>query len=475
MSRPRRVIGYARVSSQEQALGTSLQDQQNAISAYAKARGLDVTRFYVEAASGIREKQERRTQMLALQKDIRSGDLVLCAKLDRWSRDTEYTLKSVREILEKGASFFAIHDSCDPSTRDGHMMMTMRAMMAKEEHAKIVDRLVGTRRLVRDAGYYVEGPAPVGYVRPFGRGHKGVEKNILAIDPKGAALVRRIFSLAIKGHSITAIGEALSIKRDLAADVLRNRLYTGQMQNSRGEWIRGKQEPIIDAATFAKARTAVASRRLAGRKPTSTSETSTWILRNIARCARCGAKMTAAYAGVHGVNRRHYYHCFAKCNSHYVPVNAIEEEAGPLVVARLAELRELIASRSEPVPSSPIVDYAAKRARLRQRRDRHLEAYADGHMSRDDLRVKMAKLDDEQHRIDAEEAADVKPSALADKAVRIEVVRSIAVIEKAWRLAAPAIRREIVEQLASAAHITVGAPLRFTWRSPEDLAAELSE
>src|SRR5690242_9805871 len=105
MSRPRRVLGYARVSSREQALGSSLQDQQEAIRAYTSARGLIVTRFYVEAESAVHEKIERREQMQALMRDVRPGDLVLCDKLDRWSRDPEFTYGSVRKILSCGASF----------------------------------------------------------------------------------------------------------------------------------------------------------------------------------------------------------------------------------------------------------------------------------------------------------------------------------------------------------------------------------
>lgn len=72
MSRPRRVIGYARVSSALQALGTSLADQQATITAYAKGRGLDVARFYVEAESAVHEKFERREQMQALMRDVRA-------------------------------------------------------------------------------------------------------------------------------------------------------------------------------------------------------------------------------------------------------------------------------------------------------------------------------------------------------------------------------------------------------------------
>src|SRR5689334_10577258 len=74
MSTPRRVLGYARVSSAEQALGSSLKDQQASIAAYASSRGLKVTQFFVESESGGREKIERREQMQALMRDVRNGD-----------------------------------------------------------------------------------------------------------------------------------------------------------------------------------------------------------------------------------------------------------------------------------------------------------------------------------------------------------------------------------------------------------------
>jgi DNA invertase Pin-like site-specific DNA recombinase len=71
-----RVLGYARVSSVEQVHGTSLQDQQDAIKAYAASRGLKVHRFYVEAESGIHERIEMRAQIQLLLKEARKGDHV---------------------------------------------------------------------------------------------------------------------------------------------------------------------------------------------------------------------------------------------------------------------------------------------------------------------------------------------------------------------------------------------------------------
>lgn len=55
-----RALGYCRVSSLEQATGTSLRDQQAAIEAHAKARGVALAHVYVEAESGIHENNERR-------------------------------------------------------------------------------------------------------------------------------------------------------------------------------------------------------------------------------------------------------------------------------------------------------------------------------------------------------------------------------------------------------------------------------
>lgn len=68
-----RALGYCRVSSLEQATGTSLRDQQAAIEAHAAARGVVLAHVYVEAESGIHENNERREQMQALLRDVRRG------------------------------------------------------------------------------------------------------------------------------------------------------------------------------------------------------------------------------------------------------------------------------------------------------------------------------------------------------------------------------------------------------------------
>lgn len=475
--RPRRVIGYARVSSAEQALGTSLEDQQNAIRAHAKARGLTMAHIFVEAESAVHEKAERRVQMKALMADVRAGDLVLCDKIDRWSRDLEFTYTSMRELREKGAAVYFVGDACDPSTPEGDTMLNFRALFAREEHKRIKVRLVGTRKLLRDRGYYVEGLPPYGYRRSvLASAERRIDRNVLVVDGDRADVVRRIFKLCVSGKSLQQIADIVDLKRDRVRDVLHSRVYLGEIQDTRGEWIRGKHAPIIDAGRFQAAQDAIAGRRHAGaryRTPGVGPETSGWMLRDVAVCARCDARMGAAYAGDKGA-RRYYYRCTKSCTRRYVPVRMAEAEMVPAVVARLLALREDIA-RTPGVPTQPLEaeDFDAQTAILRGRRQRIIDAYQDGDLTRDDMRGRLERLDEMMLKVEAARANASRPDPLADAASRRAVLREVRTIEKVWAQANGEGRRQIVKLLAKAVRLEAGQSPKPDWRSASELAEEV--
>jgi DNA invertase Pin-like site-specific DNA recombinase len=465
MPRHRRVLGYARVSSADQPRGSSLSDQQRSITAYAQSNGLTVAHFYVEAESAIHEKIERREQMRALMAEVRAADLVLCDKLDRWSRDPEFTYGSVRKILEAKASFYAVSDRCDPSTPEGDTALGFRILFAREEHKRLKERMVGTRTLLRDRGYYVEGTPPLGYRRPV---VKGAAKNVLEVVPSEAETVRRVFRLYVGGRSMNQVARELDLKLDRVKDILHRRVYIGEIENSQGEWIKGHHQPIIDADLFVRAQAVVQARRLGGPRPRGApSETSDWILRDVARCGACGAKMGAAYAGPKGEGRRHYYRCTKRCGAAFVPVRVVEAEIGPLVVARLDELREQLSRAAAPAPTKAAPDLAAKREKLQRRRERYLDAFADENMTRDELRAALAKLDAKRLKLDAKEPA---PSPLAEPAVRRETLRSMKALAHAWKHAQPLEARTIVNALAASVMVTSDGAPSFKWRDVGDLA-----
>jgi Resolvase, N terminal domain len=113
-----RVLGYARVSSELQGQGSSLRDQQAVIAAHAKAKGLPTPTFFVESESAIHEKNERRERIRALQAEVRAGDLVVCDKIDRWSRDPEFTYRSIRRHEHRSRRSRRPRDA-DPGRRGG--------------------------------------------------------------------------------------------------------------------------------------------------------------------------------------------------------------------------------------------------------------------------------------------------------------------------------------------------------------------
>jgi hypothetical protein len=182
--------------------------------------------------------------------------------------------------------------------------------------------------------------------------------------------------------------------------------------------------------------------------------------------------MTSAYAGPHGLARRFYYRCSHRCTPRHVPVRPIEAAAEPLILERLEELRDELAREPKRAPiKAPLADLAQRRGKLQRRRERYLEAYADEHMTRDELRSAMAKLDAALLRLDGEEHAAKQPSPLASEKVRRSVLREVGTIRKAWARATPEARRKIVTHLAESALIVAGKPCEFVWRTAEELAA----
>jgi site-specific DNA recombinase len=470
--RPRslRVLGYARVSSEEQTRGTSLEDQKKAIRSYAASLGIPVATIYVEAESGAREHREHREQMTALMREVRSGDLVVCHKLDRWSRDVAFSYSSVEKIVAAGADFYLLTERCGPHDENWDAIFGVHALVAKLEHKRIRERLVGTRKLMRDAGLYVEGLPPYGYRRRFGKGERGDDKNALLVDDTAAAKVREAYRLCIAGFGLDGIAEQLQLGRDRVRSVLRSRHYLGQVKDSAGQWIAGRHPAIITPDVWQRANDALDARRLAG--DPGRPETDGWMLREIARCARCDAKASAAYGKKFADgSRHHYYRCSRACGAPFVRVDVVELAAEALVLERLEELREELAR--EPVGAkviAPGMDIATKRARLDAKRTRLVEAFGDGDITREQLREANTKIDAELLRLDAAQASLAKASPLADPAARRKALASVGAIRRAWEAATPATRRTIIGHLARAVRVERGAAPAFVWRSADELA-----
>jgi hypothetical protein len=348
-------------------------------------------------------------------------------------------------------------------------MLGVRVLVAREEHKRIKERMVGTRRLLRDKGYYVEGTVPIGYERPATKDR--LQHNVLLVNEKQADVIRVIYRECVRGRSIGKIVADMqrvhtwrTWDKKLVQKILRNRLYLGEIQDTRGAWIKGMQPAIVDHGTFARAQVALDSRRNAGPGAREQSRTWTWLIRVIGRCARCEAKLSSSY-GRWTEDYTYYYRCVRGCPG-YMRVEHVDAAVSNLTIDRLIELKDELARGPEP-STGPTQDFTAERSRLQKKRERVLEAFSDGLMTKPELQTALSKVDEARTKLEALQAEQVMT-------VSVDTMRSMLArvenIHLAWGKADMPTRRSVLHELATVVLAARGEQPIVRWRTIEEIS-----
>ena len=120
-------LGYARVSTNEQ-------DTAAQVSAL-KSAGCE--KIFREKASGGRWD---RPELHRLLDQLRKGDVLIVARLDRLSRSLRDVLAIMEKIQEAEAGFRSFSEAIDTTTAPGRMMMQMVGAFAEFERAILRER-----------------------------------------------------------------------------------------------------------------------------------------------------------------------------------------------------------------------------------------------------------------------------------------------------------------------------------------------
>jgi len=136
MSSPLRVGIYLRVSTADQQ--TDLQSRE--IMAYVHARGWTNHVVYEDKATGTHSGRPAFQSML---KDVKSRriDVVICWKLDRFSRSLRDLVITLQEFSESGTAFVSIRDQVDLTTSSGRLMLHLIGAFAEFEASLIRERV----------------------------------------------------------------------------------------------------------------------------------------------------------------------------------------------------------------------------------------------------------------------------------------------------------------------------------------------
>lgn len=301
------VVGYARVSTENQLENYSIEEQTERLKAYCAAKGWSLRKLYVDGGfSGGNTNRPALQQMLVA---IRQGgiDAVVVYKLDRLSRSQKDTLTLIEdELLAHGTDFVSINENFDTSTPFGRAMIGILSVFAQLEKDQITERFTMGRIGRSKAGYYHGGSHP-----PTGYDYRG---GLLVVNEYEAIQIREIFSRFISGKSVNSISRYLSGRyttkwtpaKVLAA--LRNTVYVGKVHFRKVDY-DGIHQPLVSVEEFQTAARLLDSASERELKKTSVQKNpfrAGFLLSGLVYCGHCGAR----YSANHG-----YYKCYSRAKS----------------------------------------------------------------------------------------------------------------------------------------------------------------
>ena len=327
MSDQQLVLGYSRVSSEEQAAhGISIEAQRNILEGYAAMTSSRIRIFEDAGYSGKNTNRPALQQLLAA---CRSGSVsaVVVWKLDRLSRSLRDTLTIIEDVFQpRNISLVSVTESIDTSTPSGRMMLNLLASFAQLEREQDSDRVVmAHKHLARDCKY-LGGHIPLGYCVDD-------EKNY-HLDPDAAPVVRRAFEMYMSRAGYTAILEYLNsqnlkssrktpFKKSDLNFMLRNEIYSGTYVRRLGadprhritapETIRvpGGVPALITQDEWQRV-CSLRDQAVAGSSRTRSIRV--YPLSGLVFCAVCGSLMRVNYGGkTRSGHVERYYECKNRC------------------------------------------------------------------------------------------------------------------------------------------------------------------
>ena len=222
------VIGYARVSTAEQATGgVSLEAQEAKLRAYCDLHELNLVEIIVDAGESAKTLKRPGLQRgLAMLKRKAAEGLVVC-KMDRLSR----SVKDWNTLIDNyfgekaGKQLFSVTDSIDTRTAAGRLVLNVLMSVAQWEREAIGERTKDALRHKKTTGQRV-GKVPFGSTLL-------TDGKTLVPDPAELETISIIKSMRGEGQTL----------RQIAAELDRRGIAT---KEGNGHWTHTAVARILD-------------------------------------------------------------------------------------------------------------------------------------------------------------------------------------------------------------------------------------
>ena len=444
---PLRVGAYCRVSTDREDQANSLASQKRYFADYIQQHsGWVLADIYPdEGLSGTTTR--RREQFNRMIADAEAGklDLILTKEVSRFARNTVDTLEYTRKLKALGVGVLFLSDNIDTRDNDGELRLTLMASMAQEESRKTSQRVKWGQQRRMEAGVVFGSNSIYGF---------DLTDGTLTVKEDEAAVVRHIYHKFLhegKGTYVIArelYEEGIPPPRSttgrwscvMVRRILRNEKYVGdvlqkkfvtvdylthkKVENKGQEeqiLLKDHHEAIIDRPTWEAVQTELARR--AGKQADRSKYSNRYWCSGKIRCGNCGSrfvprttkrpsgdayKIWGCHSRVHyGKRKQNDQGDYVGCDMRMVNDKTLTA-CVQFVLLRLgldydALVREVAADIQKVTVQPPqehgIPRLQARQTDLERRKERAMDAYFAGDISKAEMLGMKAKYDEELEQV----------------------------------------------------------------------------
>ena len=208
---PKRVVIYARVSTEHEAQINALENQLDWYKPIlAMHPEWQVVNWYVD--KGITgTSAEKRPEFMQMIFDAKCGkfDMIITREVSRFARNTVDTLNYTRLLKTYKVDVHFINDNIKTSDGDGEFRLTIMASLSQDESRKTSVRVKAGQQTSMDNGVYYGNGNVLGYKRRQTFDENNKKHVDFLIDPEQAETVKMIFEMYLDGHGLMQIKNEL--------------------------------------------------------------------------------------------------------------------------------------------------------------------------------------------------------------------------------------------------------------------------
>jgi site-specific DNA recombinase len=309
----KRAALMARVSSDEQAKGYSLDVQSEALEKYCQRNDIEIVYTFREDHSAKNFNRPAFKEFMTFAKKNRGKvDFLLFTSWDRFSRNIQEAYKVIDSLRSLGIVPQAVEQPIDLSIPENKAILAMFLVIPEIDNDRRSIKTRGGIRAALKAGRWCCS-APYGYSNSRDANNKPI-----IVANEHAPNIRWAFDEILKGVSQRDVQRELNrrgcmIQKTRMSKMLRNPVYIGKIEvpeygQEPYQLVEGVHGAIVSEAVFYKVQELL-SRRKPKRLISKKTKDELLPLRGILKCSKCGSRLTGSHSRGKRGGLYAYYHC----------------------------------------------------------------------------------------------------------------------------------------------------------------------